>query len=99
MFSVDSFRWQAYAAIAKHPRSGAASAVSTGLPCDASLHNCGRCEMTAAVVIGLVALLGVGLVFAKGPIAEISLPAEPIASVLGFQITNTMLAAWLTILV
>lgn len=37
------------------------------------------------------------MTYLKAPIAAISLPAEPI--ILGFPITNTMIAAWLSILV
>ncbi|MDP2954102.1 MAG: F0F1 ATP synthase subunit A [Chloroflexota bacterium] len=53
------------------------------------------------VLVGLVAvlLLLVGGFLYRGPMAEISLPAERVAHIFGFPLTNTILAAWLTIIV
>ncbi|MBI2886380.1 MAG: F0F1 ATP synthase subunit A [Chloroflexi bacterium] len=45
----------------------------------------------------LVALLVAGL-FVRGPLPEILVPAEAIASVAGFTLTNTILATWVTML-
>jgi len=53
------------------------------------------------IIIALVAILLLALGRLLLPVSEpeVSLPAEEVFSITGFSITNTMLAAWLTILV
>ncbi len=53
------------------------------------------------IIIALVAILLLALGRLLLPVSEpeVSLPAEEVFSIAGFSITNTMLAAWLTILV
>jgi F-type H+-transporting ATPase subunit a len=47
-----------------------------------------------AIVIGVGAVLAVGLLFAQGPQPEIIVPAEVLWSFGWFNISNTMLTAW-----
>lgn len=49
------------------------------------------------IALGAIALLAVGLLFFPAPIPIIALPAEPVFRLGGFAVTNTMIAAWLTI--
>ncbi|MFH1486943.1 MAG: F0F1 ATP synthase subunit A [Chloroflexota bacterium] len=53
---------------------------------------------TLAIVLGVVVLASVGFFF-RGPLAHIQLPAEKISTIAGFSITNTIIAAWLSIVV
>jgi F0F1-type ATP synthase membrane subunit a len=53
-----------------------------------------KLPLILAIVVGVIALLAVGLLFAQGPQPEIIVPAEVLWSFGWFNITNTMLTAW-----
>ena len=59
----------------------------------------GRWPHIAIIAVACFALVGVGRLFFGAPQPHVELPAEVLWSPGGIPITNTMLAAWLTILV
>lgn len=51
------------------------------------------------IFVAIVVLFVVGFIFARMPKPEISLPAELVFSIAGLPFTNTLLAAWISIVV
>jgi len=50
-------------------------------------------------VVFVLFLLVIGFIFFRGPLPEVSLPAEKLGTISGFSITNTILATWLSMAV
>lgn len=50
-------------------------------------------------VVFVLFLLIIGFLFFRGPLLEVSLPAEKLGAVAGFTITNSLLATWLSMAV
>ncbi|MBI2909841.1 MAG: F0F1 ATP synthase subunit A [Chloroflexi bacterium] len=51
------------------------------------------------IVLGVVILAAVGFIFFRAPLGHVQLPAEKIFTLSGFPITNTIIAAWASIIV
>jgi F-type H+-transporting ATPase subunit a len=52
---------------------------------------------TRLIVLAMLALLAVGFIFLRGPIPHIAIAAEPLTSVGGVKITNTMITSWVVV--
>ncbi len=55
-------------------------------------------KLSGKQIAGIVLVLLVAGFFFRGPLPEILVPAEVIASIGGFPLTNTILATWLTVI-
>lgn len=52
---------------------------------------------TRLIILGMLGLLAVGFIFLRGPIPHIAIAAEPLTSVGGVKITNTMVTSWVVV--
>jgi F-type H+-transporting ATPase subunit a len=53
---------------------------------------------TRLIALGMIILFIVGFIFLRGPIPHISIAAEPLTTVGGVKITNTMLTSWVIVI-
>jgi len=53
---------------------------------------------TRLIALGMIILFIVGFIFLRGPIPHISIASEPLTTVGGVKITNTMLTSWVIVI-